>query len=188
MHEPKPPDDPDSPLSFSMEGYLENPPNPALIPFFWSPGWNSVQATAKYQQEVGGHLRGGDPGVRLIEPAESKGKYIAGIPGKFQPDEGKWLIVPLYHIFGSDETSVQAAALSERVPQPYAALNSDMAARLKVEEETKIRVPIGSATLELPVHIVKGLPNGVVGVPSAIPGIDRAVAPQLVTIETGVSA
>src|SRR5262249_57333533 len=42
VHEPKPPDDPDSPLSFSMEGYQGQPPSP-LITRYWSPGWNSVQ-------------------------------------------------------------------------------------------------------------------------------------------------
>ena len=68
VSEPKPPDDPDSPLAFSMEGTPDQPPA-ALIPFFWSPGWNSIQATNTYQKEVGGPLRGGDAGVRIFEPA-----------------------------------------------------------------------------------------------------------------------
>ncbi len=72
VHEPQPPDDPDSPLAFSMEGYDGQPP-PALLPAFWAPGWNSVQALNKFQIEVGGPLRGGDPGRRLIEPA-SRGR------------------------------------------------------------------------------------------------------------------
>ncbi len=69
VNEPKTPDDPDSPLAYSMEGYQEQPPS-SLIPRYWSPGWNSVQALNKFQQEVGGPLRGGDPGKRLIEPPE----------------------------------------------------------------------------------------------------------------------
>ena len=28
----------------------------------WAPGWNSVQAITKFQEEIGGPLRGGDPG------------------------------------------------------------------------------------------------------------------------------
>ena len=68
VHEPKPPDDPDSPLAFSMEGYPRRSRPPRLIPRFWAPGWNSVQAVNKFQDEVGGPLRGGDPGRRLIEP------------------------------------------------------------------------------------------------------------------------
>ena len=79
VHEPKPPDDPDTPLSFSMEGTPDQPPG-ALIPFFWSPGWNSIQATNFYQTEIAGPLRGGDPGVRLIEPApQVNGTYFARV-------------------------------------------------------------------------------------------------------------
>ncbi len=67
IHEPKPPADPDSPLAYTMEGLLAQPPS-ALVPRFWAPGWNSDQSMNKFQDEVGGKLRGGDPGVRLFEP------------------------------------------------------------------------------------------------------------------------
>ncbi len=67
VHEPKPPVDPDTPLAFSMEGYQDQPPAP-LISRYWSPGWNSVQALNKFQQEIGGQLKSGDPGKRFIEP------------------------------------------------------------------------------------------------------------------------
>ena len=53
VSEPKPPDDPDSPLAFSMEGNPDQPPS-ALIPFAWSPGWNSYQAC---EQVSGGNCR-----------------------------------------------------------------------------------------------------------------------------------
>ena len=61
VSEPKPPDDPNSPLAFSMEGYEGRPP-PALLAHDWAPHWNSVQALNKFQEEIGGPLRGGDPG------------------------------------------------------------------------------------------------------------------------------
>ena len=189
IHEPRPPADPDSPLSFSMEGLLENPPAPTLIPFFWSPGWNSVQATAKYQQEVGGPLRGGDPGVRLIEASgDGKSQYATDIPPAFKSGEGSWMLVALYHIFGSEETSVQAAALSERVPEPYAAINDSGATKLGIEAGTKVKITADKATYELPVRIISGLADGIIGVPSGLPGIGRNIAPQTVTIETGVGA
>ena len=75
VFEPKPPKDPDSPLAFTMEGYPGQPPS-ALIPRFWAPGWNSPQAMNKFQTEVGGPLRGGDPGRRLIEPATSRSTLL----------------------------------------------------------------------------------------------------------------
>lgn len=66
VHEPPPPPDPDTPLTFSMEGATLQPP-PALIPRFWAPGWNSIQSLNKFQQEIAGALIGGNPGRRLIE-------------------------------------------------------------------------------------------------------------------------
>ncbi len=67
VNEPKPPQDCDSPLCFSMEGYRGQPAS-SLIARFWSPKWNSVQSVNKFQREVGGQLYDGDPGKRLIEP------------------------------------------------------------------------------------------------------------------------
>ena len=80
--EPKPPDDPDSALAYSMEGSPNQPPG-ALQPFFWSPGWNSIQAVNKFQSEIGDALRGGDPGVRLFEPSQG-GTYFTAIPAAFR--------------------------------------------------------------------------------------------------------
>jgi NADH-quinone oxidoreductase subunit G len=78
MHEPRPADDPDSPLAFSMEGYPLMPESTALIDRYWSAGWNSNQAINKFQIEVGGELRGGPAGSRLIEPdGNSLAKYAA---------------------------------------------------------------------------------------------------------------
>jgi NADH-quinone oxidoreductase subunit G len=113
VHEPKPTEDEDTPLSFSMEGYEGRPPAP-LISRYWSPRWNSVSALNKFQQEIGGPLRGGDPGKRLIEPMQ-KGKpsYFADIPaepvaGQVQPS------APEYDIFKSEELSAQSPAIVDR--------------------------------------------------------------------------
>jgi NADH-quinone oxidoreductase subunit G len=82
VHEPKPPEDPDSALSFSMEGFEGQPP-PALTAHLWAPGWNSIQALNKFQAEVGGPLRGGDPGRRLLEGEQPTGRPepSPGTPG-----------------------------------------------------------------------------------------------------------
>jgi NADH-quinone oxidoreductase, chain G len=73
--------DPDSPLAFSMEGLQELPPS-SLVPFYWTPGWNSVQAMYNYLDEPNGSMKGGDPGIRLIEAAESRSdSYFRINPG-----------------------------------------------------------------------------------------------------------
>lgn len=189
LHEPKPPDDPDSPFSFSMEGYLENPPSSSLIPFFWSPGWNSVQSTTKYQQEVGGHLRGGDPGVRLIEPSTANNaKYADSIPSAFSIDGDRLLLIPLYHIFGSEEMSARAAALSERVPEPYAAINPETASRFEIQEGVTLRIVADDYQRELPVRIIKNIARHIIGVPTGLPGSGAALRPAIVKVETGAKA
>ncbi len=114
VHEQKPPDDPDSPLSFSMEGYKGQPPSP-LITRFWAPGWNSVQALNKFQSEVGGPLRGGDPGRRLLEPSNpEQPSYFSAVPESFKSRHGEWLVAPLYHIFGSEELSVLSTGIARK--------------------------------------------------------------------------
>ncbi|MDF0752956.1 hypothetical protein NLU14_22275, partial [Marinobacter sp. 71-i] len=67
VHEPRTPQDPDTAFAFSMEGYSGSVEPRQQVPFAWSPGWNSPQAWNKFQDEVGGHIRAGDPGTRLIE-------------------------------------------------------------------------------------------------------------------------
>lgn len=111
VHEPKPAEDPDTPLSFSMEGYEGRPPAP-LISRYWSPRWNSASALNKFQQEAGGPLRGGDPGKRLIEPME-KGNpaYFTDVPA--EPGQGL-SSAPEYDIFRSEELSAQSPAIFER--------------------------------------------------------------------------
>lgn len=163
VNEPRPPADPDSPLSFTMEGAAVQPP-PPLIPFFWSPGWNShQQAMNRFQEEVAGVLKGGVPGVRMIEPG--RGRNGQGKPpAPFAPRAGEWRIVPLYHIFGSEELSAQALALSGMAPAPYVALHPEDAAQLGVRAGDSVSV----ADARLPVKLLPELPRGVAGLPSGI--------------------
>lgn len=169
ISEPKTPDDPDSALSFSMEGTPDRPPA-ALIPFFWSPSWNSIQAVNTYQKEIGGPLRGGDAGVRLFEPAPTNGQvYFSAIPPAFTPREGEWLLVPMYHIFGSDELSLSAPGIRELAAKPHVAVNShDFSPNVEVE------VTCGDDTFRLPVVIHPELPLGVAALsvgPSSLLGV-----------------
>lgn len=171
VSEPKPPDDPESPLSFSMEGVSEQPP-PALIPFFWSPGWNSIQAVNKFQQEIAGPLRGGDPGVRLIAPSQDGTAAFGGdVPASFEPRQDERLLIPLYHIFGSDELSHWAPAITELTPKPYIAMNADEAARLRLQENDEVSVTLDGFPQKLSVRIRPGMPAGVAGLPSGLPGM-----------------
>ena len=174
VHEPKPPADPDSPLAFSMEGYPQQPPSP-LITRFWAPGWNSVQSLNKFQAEVGGALTGGDPGIRLLEPGPNgDASYVTDVPAPFQQRAGEVLVVPLHHIFGSDELSASAPAVAQRSPEPYAALNPQDAERLGVEEGALVEIELAGAASRLPARLTAGMAAGVLGVPMgvAVHGVD----------------
>ena len=162
VHEPTPPRDPDSPLNYSMEGYPQQPPAP-LVPFFWAPGWSSNQQSLnKFQEEVGGPLRGGPAGVRLVEP-DGGSAPEGSIPAPFERRDGEFLVVPLHHIFGSEELSAAAPAIASLAPKPYLALNPDDAAGFGPEAEV-----LG---FRFPVKVLPELPRGVAGVPAGIGGI-----------------
>ena len=170
VREPPPPEDPDTPFSFSMEGYY-GPLPPALIPYFWAPSWNSVQALNKFQEEIAGPLRGGDPGVRLIEPpADARPSYYSEIPPAFMAHPNEWQIVPLYEIFGSEELSSLAPAIAERAPSPYLLLHPEDAARLGVKDDSLVTVNLPGSSCRLSVRIQLVLPPGVAGLSSGLAG------------------
>jgi NADH-quinone oxidoreductase subunit G len=183
VSEPRPPQDPDTPLSFSMEGCPGKPPSP-LISRFWSPGWNSVQSVNKFQEEVGGRLADGDPGVRLIEPSESGVPYFAGLPQAFKGRDGELLIVPLYHLFGSEELSVLSPGILDRSPKPYLALNPSDAKAMSISDGDEIAVLTASGSFRLASVHMKSLPEGMAGFPAGICGADFISLPAWAKVQS----
>ncbi|VFS80317.1 NADH-quinone oxidoreductase subunit G [Raoultella planticola] len=171
VHEPRQPQDKDTMFAFSMEGNNQPSAPRSQIPFAWAPGWNSPQAWNKFQDEVGGKLRHGDPGVRLIEASASGLEYFTAVPAGFQAEEGQWRIAPYYHLFGSDELSQRSPVFQSRMPQPYIKLNPADAAKLGVNEGAMISFRVEGQTLSLPLVISAGLTAGQVGLPMGMPGI-----------------
>jgi NADH-quinone oxidoreductase subunit G len=177
VSEEKPPVDTDSPLSYTMEGLRAQPPS-SMIPFFWSPGWNSVQSVNKYQEEVGASLRGGDPGVRLLEPIKDGAiNYFVGVPEAFRPIEDHLWVVPLHHIFGSEELSAQSAAVAQRIAEPYIMLHPQDAAEYKLENN-KLSFTIDGLLYSLPVRISDTIPAGVAGMPYGYQGLPYGDLPE----------
>jgi len=171
VSEPKPPHDDDSPLTFTMEGYRGIPPSSA-IPFFWSPGWNSVQSVVKYQDEPGGSLRGGDPGIRLFEERTGATPLIfKDIPETFAARQQKWLLLPRYHVLGSGELSIYTKAIEELSPQPFVSLSSNDAGKLGVHNGDFVRLHVDKKEYLLPVEVKDELCNGVVLVSAGLRGM-----------------
>lgn len=188
VREPKPPVSVNSPFSTTMEGYYGKMP-PALLPFFWAPGWNSVQSVNKFQTEIGGALEGGDPGVRLLEThAEAVLPYYTGVPEPFAPRAGMWLAVMLPRVFGDDEQSARAAPIRERMAPPVLALNGEDAALIGATSAQLLEFEIDGERQHLTLDIHPELPSGLAGIAGlaakahALPAWIR-----IVKVELGVS-
>ncbi len=188
LHEPAPPPDPDSALAFTMEGY-HGPRLPgALIPFFWAPGWNSNQSVNKFQDETGRHLRGGDPGVRLLEPAQAAEAATAAAvffdeipPAPRPPPDGRLRLLALHETFGSEELSRLSPPIAERAPPPYVALHPADAEALALVGGQPTEVVVGEETLTLPLKLEPTLARGIAALPAGLAGFGlRAGADALV--------
>ncbi|MBD3335499.1 MAG: hypothetical protein GF355_08280 [Candidatus Eisenbacteria bacterium] len=142
VSEPKPPQDPDAPLSFSMEGH-SGLTDGALTPRFWWPSWNSVQALNRFQEEIAGPMRRAHPGVRLLgNQHDARGSYRGEMERPDGPG-GDWLIVvPRYEVFGSEELSVLGPAVAARCAEPRARLNARDAERLGLSDGDTVEVEL----------------------------------------------
>ncbi|POA18012.1 NADH-quinone oxidoreductase subunit G [Pseudomonas sp. FW300-N1A1] len=175
VHEPRTSQDNDTAFSFSMEGYSGSVEPRQQVPFAWSPGWNSPQAWNKFQDEVGGHIRAGDPGTRLIESTGDSLNWFANVPRAFNPAQGTWQVVPFFHLFGSEENSSKAAPVQERIPAAYVALAKSEADRLGVNDGALLSLNVAGQTLRLPLRINEELGAGLVALPAGIAGIPPAI-------------
>ncbi|KJZ34322.1 NADH-quinone oxidoreductase subunit NuoG [Pseudomonas fluorescens] len=175
VHEPRTPQDNDTAFNFSMEGYSGSVEPRQQVPFAWSPGWNSPQAWNKFQDEVGGHIRAGDPGTRLIESTGDSLNWFAAVPRAFNPAPGTWQVVPFFHLLGSEETSSKAAPVQERIPAAYVALAKSEADRLGVNDGAMLSLNVAGQTLRLPLRINEELGAGLVALPAGIAGIPPAI-------------
>ncbi len=164
VHEPQPPLDPDTPLSWSMEGWAGQRP-PALIASTWSPGWNSVQSWNKFQDEIGGSLRGGDSGVRLLSGGESDAAWYAYGDAPDQPAAGLW-IVARPDLFSAEELSAQGDAIRQRQIPPHCALHPEDAGALGLQDTDLVNVTLADGSVcQLPLRLTGRVAPGVACVP-----------------------
>lgn len=171
VSEPKPLQDGDSHLSFTMEGFKGMPPSSA-IPFFWAPGWNSGQSVNKYQEEVGGALIGGDPGARLFDNVPGKQPVMyKDFPEQFTRRTQKWLLLPQYDVFGSGELSIYTKGMQERSSLPFIGLSPADAKQLNVSEGNSVSVLIDKIEYSYPLKIIESLYNGIVLIPKGLAGM-----------------
>jgi len=191
VHEPKQPEDNETPFSFSMEGVNGKQPG-ALIPFVWSPGWNSNQSIHKFQSEAGGPIAGGTAGVRLIEANDSQSAEPTSysVPEAFTARTKWWELIPLYRIFGSDELSAQSPAIKELVETAFVQLNADDAKALDLVDGDTLSLISAEQTSVLELQINNTIPSGCAGYSHGLPGANYLSPATAVTIgkHTGATA
>jgi NADH-quinone oxidoreductase subunit G len=170
VSEPKLSQDKDSPLAFSMEGQQEYPPS-SLVPFYWTPGWNSVQAMYNYL-DIDGSLKGGNPGIRLIEPSGvGKNVYFGQVTQDRKINKDEWMIVPVYRIFGSDELSSDSPSIAQKIEKPFVLMNQKDADVISLKEGDSVQLEISKVRLTLKVKIENSLQNGMAGLSVNLPGM-----------------
>jgi NADH-quinone oxidoreductase subunit G len=154
-----PPRDPDSPLSYGIEGSRGEGIPPALITSYVSHGLHSANAVTRFQQEIDGPLRGGDPGVLLIAPGQ--GPEPSASPAAEIGGQGL-LLLTLHDAFSGSETSRLSALLIARAPAPRLLLHPDDAATLRLREGDAVL--IDGRPCVAPVSLDATLLRGMVGI------------------------
>ena len=171
VSEPKPPEDNDSPLAFSMEGY-KGLSSPYLVSYYWSPGWNSVQAMNKYINEPEGSVKEGNPGVLLFEgKSGSSLDLFKKIPDSFKPLTGKLLVVPVYLIFGSEELSSAAKSLAEFIPESFILLNERDISRLNLTLDKISNFSVNKNDIKVSIKADNRIPDGIAGLSVTTPAL-----------------
>ncbi|GAN53536.1 NADH-quinone oxidoreductase subunit NuoG [Tanticharoenia sakaeratensis] len=169
---------PDSPLSPTMEGTYSTSMPGALVPYYHAPGWNSEQSLNRFQQEIGGPMRGGYPGVRLVDAAEavwSSAHYSTDLPETFAPRDGSILLLPESRIFGSEELSALAPAIAERAEPAVV--------RMAGDGPSEVTLTLDGIRHRLPVLRDDSLPPGLAFYPAHMT-LRAFAAPVWVSLET----
>ena len=181
LHEPKTKIDEESGLAFSMEGDNRSLPS-ALQPFVWEPGWNSNQSLHKFQAEVGGAMRGGSAGVRLITPGAGSLSAVTA-PTAFTASGQGWTLTAQHKLFGSDELSAESAAIQAMMSLSEVSLNPEDAERLAIGEHDGVALNVGDVSVRCAVRQDAGVPTGTAGFTTGHPDTSGLFAGQVAALE-----
>ncbi|MEM1189306.1 MAG: NADH-quinone oxidoreductase subunit NuoG [Pseudomonadota bacterium] len=179
VHEPKQPVDEDSPLAYSMEGLNRDEPS-SLLPYVWSPGWNSNQSLHRFQAEVGGPIRGGSAGIRLLPDEAAAPRPATGTGAAPEEERGGFQLVPRWRIFGSGELSALSPGIDELVESGFVELDAQAAAELGVGPGDGLVIGDDLATLR--VKINNEMAAGCVGFSVGLDGCENLAAPCRVSL------
>lgn len=169
VHEPMQPKDLDTALTFSMEGYVGAQTNPASIPFAWAAGWNSPQAWNKYQDKVGGKLKGGDVGVRLFDHLPKTTQSYTSARSMIQdvPNtsvfNGVVRLVPIHNLFSASAMTSRSPIVANQIKPTGWYVNKEDADLWQVRTGDLLAIDSVYGEIVLPVIISEYIPDGCIG-------------------------
>ncbi|GBQ33013.1 NADH-quinone oxidoreductase subunit G [Gluconacetobacter sacchari DSM 12717] len=157
VHDRPLPQSPDTPFSPSMEGAYATAMPGALIPFYQVPGWNSVQSLNRFQQEIGGPMRGGDAGTRLLDH-DRPHDWHRDIPAPFTPAPDAFLLLPAPRLFGTEELSTLSPPIAARATPATLRLGTLPPG---LQDGDTVRFTLAGERIALPIRHDPTLPPGI---------------------------
>jgi len=130
-----------------------------------------VQALYNYINEDGS-MKGGDPGIRLIEPSViRKNLHFEQVTENKEVSIDELLVIPVYRIFGSDELSSVGPAVEQKLEKPFVLMNLKDAEIISVKEGDTVELEIMNIRLTLKVKFENTLRKGIAGLSVNFPGM-----------------
>jgi NADH-quinone oxidoreductase subunit G len=161
VHEPVQPTDSETPLAYSMEGLNRDQPA-SLMPYLWSPGWNSTQSLQKFQAEVDGPLKGGNAGQRLFDSSrESVDLQVKVTHPRGKKD--KWRLMPVHRVHGSEELSAHTEEIAELAGEAFVSIDAQLAQQLGVAEGEGVVLSSADQEICLQVKLVSRVAKNCIG-------------------------
>jgi NADH-quinone oxidoreductase subunit G len=162
VHEPKQATDDESIMAFSMEG-VSLQRDATVLASSWAPQWNSNQSISKFQEEVNGELKQGNPGICLFDKDSKAGEYFTVDTVNTSKVDG-FDVLPAFQIFGSEELSARSKPVQQRMTAAYGAISLQDAQQLNLKQGDLINLEGQTLSAELTVCIRSKMKSGTVAV------------------------
>ena len=182
VHEPKQAQDPESVMSFSMEG-IPAQKDASIFASAWAPRWNSNQSISKFQDEVNGELKQGHPGELLIARDSESASYFDQSASDSAPAANELQVSIAYQIFGSEELSARSEAIQQRMTDAFIGLSPEDAKARDLSQGDSVK--LGSSGASAVVCIRTGIKIGSAVIYCGDEQINPSDLPQCIEITKG---
>lgn len=185
VHEPKQAQDPESVMSFSMEG-IPLQKDASVFASAWAPRWNSNQSISKFQDEVNGKLKQGHSGALLITRDIEAAAYFEPTNSSVKPAANELQVSVAYQIFGSDELSARSNPIQQRMTDTYIGLSPEDASARDLSQGDSVK--LGASNAAAAVCIRTGIKTGSAVIYCGDAQLNPAELPQCIEISKSAEA